>query len=49
MCREHSNKQCELHREHCGITVCVQCVSYEKHRCHEFVDVMEELESRKKD
>lgn len=46
MCRGHSNKQCELHREHCGISVCVQCVSSEKHRGHEFVDVEKSFRDR---
>nr|XP_034306829.1 tripartite motif-containing protein 2-like [Crassostrea gigas] len=48
MCREHSNKQSELHCEQCDVPICVQCVSSEKHQGHKFVDIKENLKSKKK-
>ncbi|XP_065938778.1 protein wech-like isoform X2 [Magallana gigas] len=46
-CQKHPTKQCELHCEHCGVPICVQCVSSEKHKNHKFVGIKENLESRK--
>eukprot|EP00105_Crassostrea_gigas_P007302 XP_011421500.1 PREDICTED: uncharacterized protein LOC105324145 [Crassostrea gigas] len=48
MCPKHSSKQCELHCEQCDISVCVLCVSSEEHRGHEFLDLVKELDNRKK-
>ncbi|XP_052679875.1 E3 ubiquitin-protein ligase TRIM36-like [Crassostrea angulata] len=48
MCPKHSTKECELHCEECDISVCVQCVSSEEHRGHEFVDLIKELGNKKK-
>nr|XP_034306827.1 tripartite motif-containing protein 40 [Crassostrea gigas] len=48
MCPKHSSKQCELHCGQCDISVCVLCVSSEEHWSHKFVDMMKELDNRKK-
>lgn len=43
----HSNKQCELHCEQCGIPFCVQCISSNKHNSHISTDILQWYAGRK--
>lgn len=40
-CYNHSNKQCELHCEQCGIPLCVQCISSNEHNSHISTDILQ--------
>lgn len=47
-CQIHTTKLCELHCEKCDIPICVQCVSSNKHKAHDVLDVMSYLNSKYK-
>lgn len=47
-CQIHTTKLCELHCEKCDIPMCVQCVSSNKHKAHDVVDVLSYLNSKNK-
>lgn len=47
ICSTHSKKYCELHCQECDIPICVQCVASQKHKGHEFVDMVTALETKK--
>lgn len=47
ICQKHFFKKCARFCEECNIPVCEQCVSSREHSGHEFVDVVEKLESKK--
>lgn len=47
LCQKHSSKKCDRFCEECYIPVCEQCISSREHSGHEFVDVVEKLESKK--
>lgn len=46
-CYKHSNKQCELHCEQCGIPLCVQCISSNEHNSHISTDILQWYAGRK--
>ncbi|XP_062567337.1 E3 ubiquitin-protein ligase TRIM71-like [Saccostrea cucullata] len=48
-CPNHSKKHCELFCEKCDIPVCSICISSDKHHGHKFTDVLETIDSKKKD
>lgn len=47
-CQIHTTKLCELHCEKCDIPICVQCVSSNKHKAHDVVDILSYLNSKNK-
>uniref|UniRef100_K1QL22 B box-type domain-containing protein n=1 Tax=Magallana gigas TaxID=29159 RepID=K1QL22_MAGGI len=46
-CSKHSTQLCELYCEHCGVPICVECVSSREHLGHEQVGISKLLESKK--
>lgn len=47
-CHIHLARLCELHCEQCDFPVCVQCVSSQKHKIHDVVDIAKFFERRNK-
>nr|XP_011425261.2 tripartite motif-containing protein 45 [Crassostrea gigas] len=47
-CQIHTTKLCELHCEQCDIPICVQCVSFTKHKAHDVVDGLSYFNSKNK-
>lgn len=48
-CYRHSNKQCEILCEQCGIPLCVQCISSNEHNSHITIDILQWYAGRKED
>eukprot|EP00105_Crassostrea_gigas_P045355 XP_019929503.1 PREDICTED: uncharacterized protein LOC109620808 isoform X2 [Crassostrea gigas] len=46
-CSKHSTQLCELYCEHCGVPICVECVSSREHLGHEQVGILKILDTKK--
>ena len=47
-CSHHPTKKCELLCEQCNIPICASCISCGQHLGHKALDILEELESKRK-
>lgn len=47
-CSKHQQKICELYCENCTNPICVQCISSKEHQGHDFLDLLEFVNRKKK-
>nr|XP_034334979.1 uncharacterized protein LOC117692075 [Crassostrea gigas] len=46
-CSKHSTQLCELYCQHCGVPICVECVSSGEHLGHKQVGILKMLDTKK--
>lgn len=46
-CQKHLSKICKLYCVRCDIPICTLCVSFKEHDCHDVLDILNGMESKR--